>query len=229
MKRTPTIKRNDTQFGLQLQTCSANIGNYPQLSLDPALLTGLAADSLAFNYTLLCQSITQGDAQAWTAHKNNQRNGSGSGVAPTPTSLPAAPPAVDAGIETRFRALIDLAQASPEYTVAIGEATAMEGDVQTGPDLASVVPTLTLSVQGGQVVINWGFGGNAAYLDACEIEVDRGDAAGFKLLTIDSTANFTDTTAFPATPAKWTYRAIYRVGDARVGQWSSPVSIAVGG
>jgi hypothetical protein len=32
--------------------------------------------------------------------------------------------------------------------------------------------------------------------------------------------NCTDTTPFPATPAKWTYRGIFRVGDSRVGQWS---------
>jgi hypothetical protein len=34
--------------------------------------------------------------------------------------------------------------------------------------------------------------------------------------------------AFPATPAKWTYRAIYRVNDQRVGQWSPTVSVMVG-
>jgi hypothetical protein len=28
-------------------------------------------------------------------------------------------------------------------------------------------------------------------------------------------------------PAKWTYRAIFRVADARAGQWSGPVSINV--
>jgi hypothetical protein len=28
---------------------------------------------------------------------------------------------------------------------------------------------------------------------------------------------------------KWTYQAIYRVGDGRVGQWSKPVSVTVGG
>ena len=38
---------------------------------------------------------------------------------------------------------------------------------------------------------------------------------------------YTDTVPFPATPVKWTYRAIYRVGDAQVGIWSAPVSITV--
>ena len=33
----------------------------------------------------------------------------------------------------------------------------------------------------------------------------------------------------PATPAKWTYKAIFRVGDQRVGQWSDEVSTTIGG
>jgi hypothetical protein len=39
---------------------------------------------------------------------------------------------------------------------------------------------------------------------------------------------YTDTQPFPSTPVKWTYQAIYRVGDSRVGQWSKPVSVTVG-
>ncbi len=70
--------------------------------------------------------------------------------------------------------------------------------------------------------IPWGWGGYAAFLDICEIEVDRSDSKGFVMLTFD-------TTPFPSTPTKWTYRAIYRVGDSRVGQWSKPVSVTVGG
>ena len=31
----------------------------------------------------------------------------------------------------------------------------------------------------------------------------------------------------PATSAKWTYKAIYRVGDAPAGLWSAPVSLTV--
>jgi hypothetical protein len=33
----------------------------------------------------------------------------------------------------------------------------------------------------------------------------------------------------PTTPAKWTYKAIYRKGDSQIGQWSAEVSIIVGG
>ena len=37
----------------------------------------------------------------------------------------------------------------------------------------------------------------------------------------------TDTQPFPAAPVTSTYRAIYRVGDSQVGQWSLPVSVTV--
>ena len=60
-----------------------------------------------------------------------------------------------------------------------------------------------------------------------ELQVDRG--TGFVFLANDTTPGYTDTHPFPATPTKWTYRAIYRVGDSQVGIWSKPVSITVGG
>jgi hypothetical protein len=63
----------------------------------------------------------------------------------------------------------------------------------------------------------------------CEIQVDRADGKGFVALAFDTTPGYVDSQPFPATPVKWTYQAIYRVGDARVGQWSKPVSITVGG
>lgn len=62
-----------------------------------------------------------------------------------------------------------------------------------------------------------------------EMEVDRNDNKGFVFLANDTTPGYLDTMAFPSTPTKWTYRAIYRVGDQRVGQWSKPVSVTVGG
>jgi hypothetical protein len=60
----------------------------------------------------------------------------------------------------------------------------------------------------------------------------RGTAAssrGEVLLAWGTTPGYVDSQPFPATPVKWTYQAIYRVGDSRVGQWSKPVSVTVGG
>ncbi len=57
--------------------------------------------------------------------------------------------------------------------------------------------------------------------------MNRGN--GYTLLTYDTTPGYTDTAPIPAIPAKWSYKAIYRVGDHEVGQWSSEISITVGG
>ena len=40
---------------------------------------------------------------------------------------------------------------------------------------------------------------------------------------------YTDAAPWPATPAKWKCRVIYRVGDQRIGQWSNEVAFTVGG
>ena len=79
------------------------------------------------------------------------------------------------------------------------------------------------------VLVGWGWQGFSAFLDMLEIQVDRGDGKGFVFLTYDTTPNYTDTFPLPATPTKWKYRAIYRVGDAQVGVWSNMVEITVGG
>jgi hypothetical protein len=101
------------------------------------------------------------------------------------------------------------------------------GSVQPGPDYTTLQPVFTVSIVGGQVLVKWGWGGYADFLDACEIQVDRGDGKGFNLLAMDTTPGYTDTQPFPAAKTVWTYRAIYQVDDARVGVWSQPVSIAV--
>jgi hypothetical protein len=91
----------------------------------------------------------------------------------------------------------------------------------------TVQPDIKATINGNRVEIGWGWNGNSAFLGLYEIEVDRNDNKGSTLLTYDSTPNYVDTAPFPTAPTKWTYRAIYRVGDQRVGQWSKPVSVTV--
>ena len=55
------------------------------------------------------------------------------------------------------------------------------------------------------------------------------DGTGYVPLTFDTSPGYVDTQLFPAAPAKWTYKAIYRADDAQVGHWSQPVSVTVGG
>jgi len=158
-----------------------------------------------------------------------------SGDGSTAIALPVFnPPALPTGVALgnngaldRIFALIQTIKDSPGYTEAIGLDLGIVGSTQTAPDLATVQPTITATVNGPAVDIGWGWGGHSTFLDQCEIQVDRG--TGWALLTIDTTPNYTDTTAHPATLTKWKYRAIYRVGDSQVGLWSAEASVTVGG
>ena len=202
----------------------------PWWGVTPQEMASQAADAVGFDYWVKSMNIMHKDAQQFTVWKNIQRMGGTppSGGAPGAPVLPDVVPAVDPGIEARFRALVQKIKASPNYNASIGEALDIEGAEQTPPDLTAVQPMLTLAISGNQVQVGWGWQGWQAYLDQIEIQVDRGDGKGYVLLAFDTTPGYTDTTPLPATPAKWTYRGIYRLDEAQVGQWSSPVSIMVG-
>ncbi len=57
--------------------------------------------------------------------------------------------------------------------------------MQTGPDLTTVQPDIDATLSGNAVQVGWGWGGNTAFLDRCEIQVDRG--SGWTLLAFDTT------------------------------------------
>ena len=118
---------------------------------------------------------------------------------------------------------------SEGYNDDIGQILGIVGPEETGPDLNTVAPPLDASVVGNIVKLIWGWDGNGAFLDMCELQVDRGTGQGFVLLAYDTTPNYDDTHPFPATLTTWKYRGIYRVGDDQVGLWSAEVSVVVGG
>ena len=229
MAKSDYILTNDDQFVAQLATFKTGIGTYAvALGVSPAQVTAQAADADYLGYVVACQEIMQGGSQQWTSWKNLTRGGgtpppAGAPMAPV---LPASVAAVAPGVEVRFRALVKHIKASANYNTAIGQNLGIEGSVQTGPDLTTVQPVIDATLSGNAVQIGWGWGGNTAFLDMCEIQVDRG--TGWALLAFDTTPNYTDTAPMPATPAKWKYRAIYRVGDSQVGVWSNTVEIMVG-
>ena len=223
------IQPSDPDFADQLRNFKTNIGSFPQLNLTATQVSGQAADSDYFNYLVACQQIMQNSAQQFTAAKNNARKGGAPTAAPAAPTFPAAVTAVAPGVEPRFRALCQIIKNSPAYTTAVGEALGIEAPQESGPDFSTLQPEIDVQINGNQVKIDWSWGGNGNYLDMIRLEVDRGDGKGFVFLANDTTPGYTDTTSFPAAPAKWTYRAIYMVADAMIGQWSKPVSVTVGG
>jgi hypothetical protein len=145
----------------------------------------------------------------------------------TAPALPAGIVPVNTGALTRVFALVQSIKDSGKCSDTNATNLGIVGSAQTAPDLTTVQPFISVSIMGNQVNVKWGWGGNSAYLDSCEIWVDRNDGKGYVLLTIDTTPGYTDTQPFPAASAKWTYKAIYRLDDAQVGLWSQPASVTV--
>ncbi|MEP6810639.1 MAG: hypothetical protein ABI992_10380, partial [Chthoniobacterales bacterium] len=225
------IKQTDPEFSAQLTTFKNTIPDYAVVTgVTGAQTTSQAADADYFADCLEWQSMTKNSAQQATSWKDLIRNGGtppASG-APVALKLPPGTP-VAPGIEPRFRALCQQIKASPEVNESILEALGIIGPEQTGPDYATLKPAITATINGTAVDVGWNWGGYRQFLSMCELQIDRDDGAGWVLLAMDTTPGNTDTHPFPAKPAKWQYRAIYHAGDSRVGEWSNPVSVTVGG
>lgn len=97
--------------------------------------------------------------------------------------------------------------ADPKSLRRLGDRGSQKSRQQNGlgaPNLKSFKPVFTLKLLGGHVVVDWGWQGKRKFLSAIEIHVNRGE--GCELLTIDTTAGYTDTQTLPVIPQKWTYK-----------------------
>ena len=202
------------------------------LGLIPAQVTATVADCNWLLYVLqIWLPAVRNWAQSGTDAATEAQTGSDTAAQVLPVfttpALPAGVNPVLPGALNRIFALVQQIKDNDNCTDAIATNLGITGGAQTPPDLTQVQPALDTAISGNLVTVKWGWGGNSAYLDACEIWVDRGDGKGFNLLTIDTTPNYTDTQPFPANPARWTYKAIYRLNDAQVGLWSAPVGVTV--
>lgn len=225
----PTRSAEQVQW---LENFAAKIGVHAAaLGLDAAVVAEIIKDARWVIY-VIGPWITA--VRAWKqgctlASKEAQTGTSGMVALPvfTAPALPAGSVARDQGALTRIFDLV----AEIKENNGCGEAMCADlrlmGPESGAPDYGLLAPAFTLEINGNAVQIGWGWLGFSKWLDQCEIQVDRGQ--GWVLLTFDTTPGYTDTHPLPAAVTTWKYRAIYRVDDAQVGQWSAVVSIAVGG
>lgn len=204
------------------------------LGLSPAQIAAIVADCKWLIYVMQAWlAAIRTFSLAGTDAVAEAQTGTG-GVAqvlpvfPVP-ELPAGTVAVLPGALTRIFAAVQQIKASGKCTDVMASDLGIVGSEATPPDLATVQPVISAKVSGSEVGLRWNWGGNAAWLDACELQVDRGDGKGYVLLALDTTPDYTDTQPFPAAKTVWSYRAIYRVDAKQVGLWSQPVSVTVGG
>jgi hypothetical protein len=239
--QTPTKKRRSqmtknryypTRGGDQVSWLGNFRGKLPgyatALGLAPATVTAIVADCAWLIYLLgsfLPEVRTL--SQAGTNAVNDAQNGTGNSPMTLPTfTPPAGGTPVAPGALNRIFALVQIIKDSPGYRDPIGEDLGIIGSEKGGPDFSVFGPKLKVKVTPAGVEIDWGWQGMREFLDLIELQVDRG--AGWAMLAYDTTPGYTDTAALPASPAKWKYRAIYRVADQRVGQWSPEVTANVG-
>lgn len=225
MSKSYYLPSDDAGKSSWLNNLAAKLPSYSAaLGLTAGDTASVAADAAFFSYCLNSVGQIAAYSQQWTAYKNAARNGTALGILPVAPSLGVAPAAVAPGIFGRATALVARIKVAPGYTDSIGQAMQLIGADQT-VDLTNIKPVITATLDAGQVTIGWTKQG----LDGVEIQVDRG--AGFVFLAVDTVPNYTDTQPMPAAgqSALWKYKAIYRQGDDRVGQWSDVVSIPVAG
>jgi hypothetical protein len=140
--------------------------------------------------------------------------------------LPAVIPVKEGALD-RILAGVQQMKDHPGFTPEIGADMGVIGSLASGPDWATLAPELKVTILNGQIFVTWGWGGYTDYLDACELQVDRG--TGWGPLVVDTPPNYIDTTAFPAALTQWKYRGIYNVDGQRKGNWSAIQTIVVGG
>lgn len=224
--------QRDHHLAAELEAFKNGIGPYAtRLGIRPDQVAAQAADADYFSYTLAVQELLTSSSKQWNGWKMLLRAGGNLPATgtPQPPIFPTAPSPVAPGIEPRFRALVRQIKVNANYNPSIGAALGLEDAYQTGPDYATLAPEIDAVIGGVNVRIAWNWGGYGSYLNQCELQVDRGDGKGFVDLAIGSALGYVDTEPFPTATVTWIYRAIYRAGGNRVGQWSKPVSLAVGG
>jgi len=140
------------------------------------------------------------------------------------TAVPVAPGALG-----RIFAFVQTIKDSAGRTDAIKSDLGTTGSALPAVNLAGLQPVITAKINGVHVDLGWTWGGHSNEVDLLQIQKDSSDGKGFTDLVHDTTPNYTDTTPFPATATVWKYRAIFQVNGAPIGQWSTTVSVAVGG
>jgi len=232
MAKADYVEQVDSAFVTQLGVFKNSIGQYATvLELTPAEIVEQATDADYYRYVVECHAALAPFAKAATAYRNNLRLAKQLGpvaLMPVPV-FPPPPPAVSPGVEVRFRALVRKIKRHPKYELSIGKKLGIEGVEPTKMDINALQPTFTLELRATGVFVQWSWDRHHEQVSMCELVVDRNDGKGERCLTCDATPGFLDTEPLPAAPVKWTYRAIFHKGDTRIGQWSVPVSILVGG
>jgi hypothetical protein len=231
-------------FALKLNTYAALLG------ITPADLTLIANAAVFYAYVIGRIEAAKGEVTSLVAFKNKLSFSTDNvplGPVPQP-ELPTEPTAVPPGIFTTVARIVADIKNNPNYSPGIGDDLKIIGEETLTQDPALLKPILKVKLStGGHPQLSWKKKG----ADFTNVYVDRG--TGFTFLRSVKGNSVIDNHALPAggtttppptTPppaagdsgtristanaAVWRYRIVYVKNDAETGEYSDPVSVAVG-
>lgn len=197
-----------------------------RLGLRSEELAALQKDAAAFRFIIDFGGQLGASLRAATAYLEVLQHGGAAATLPFPSlpAWPASPPLpVPPGILPRLQDLIARIQAAPHYTAEIGRELHLAGNAPPqGCD--DWQPVIEIRLDDGHPTLCW----SKDKAEALEIWVEREAGSGFSFFAISTIPQLTDPSPRPVTGAQWRYKAIYRLDNKPVGQWSEVHSVAVG-
>lgn len=221
----PTGDRDKAQW---LRNFSTTFAGYASLlGFTEADVTSLNNDSVAFAYILDDVELLKSEARERTSYKDLLRDGGTAvlGAFPTLPTLSTTPTAVAAGIFPRVANMVKRIKAHPNYTEAIGRDLGIIGAEEGAGQRIALKPTVTLSTDGGVVVVKYIKGHTAGIRLMC----CRGSETEFTLLATVTKPMYKDSrpNLVAGQPEQRKYCAWYLQDDQPTGQCSDEVSIVV--
>jgi hypothetical protein len=186
--------------------------------------TAIANDTTMFTYLVDMVELFKSEQGKRVAYKNLVSNGDLStpvATVPSVPALPAAPAAVPAGIFKRLAKVVQRIKNHPNYNDAIGQDLGIIASPNT-IDIETMKPVLKGGLDAGRPLIKWKKGD----ADSIDIYVNRNDDKGFVFLANDSQPDYIDTLPLPVSGI-WEYKAIYKIADEQVGEFSDIIAITV--
>lgn len=218
----------DKEKAAWLKNFSTKFNGYATtLGFTAADATAVANDSAYFSYALDVVETFRSELRERTSYKDILRDGpvgAPLGALPSVPVAPAPPTAVLAGVFPRISAIVKRMKAFPTYTEAIGKDCGI-----IGAEMVSVAaimkPTLTVSKEGGNVIVKYTKGTAAGI----QLLSKRGTEVEFSLLAVVTKTSYKDTRPNLVTGQAETrvYKAWFIKDDEAIGQVSDDVTFVV--
>lgn len=208
-------------FNLKLPLYASLVG------ITASEVTAIQKDNAMYQYITNMLEAYKQTVNNITAYRNLLRQAVDQqhlGAIPLPPNLATTPALVPEGVFDRISKLVKRIKASVNYTDAMGQDLGIIAATQT-IDVLSMRPDLKINMDAGRPHIKCSKG----YADAMDLYVDRKDGNGFTLIGRLLKLDYIDIATLPTGTVltEWDYKAMYVIGNDKVGLMSSVVSVVV--